>query len=101
MSKETVTEEAKRDFWQREMHLWKTEGAPLSWARWCKARELNEDDMPRPLYPPVQPAPLPPGYVSSYDQKQDRRRKRAHNAMKRAVRKEKAKAKQKNEEPNT
>lgn len=92
MSKAEPTDK-ERAFWQNEMHLWKVEGAPLSWARWCKARELNEDDMPRPLYPVTPRVPPPPGYVSSYDLKQERRRKRASNAMKRAVRKEKAKQK--------
>lgn len=90
MSK-TVTEK-ERAFWREEIQAWKTEGGNMSWARWCQARELNEDDMPRPLDAPLLPTPMQP---TSYDLKQARRRKRASNAMKRAARKEKLKEKAK------
>lgn len=84
--------EKERAFWRNEIHEWKIGGGNMSWARWCQARELREDDMPRPLDAPLLPTPLPP---TSYDQKQERRRKRVSNAMKRAVRKEKRKEKEK------
>ena len=85
--------EKERAFWREEIHLWKTDRDKLSWARWCQARELNADEMPRPLdVPPRNPTPLEP---TSYDLKQEKRRRRVSNALKRAVRKEKRKQKEK------
>lgn len=81
--------EAKRMFWLNEIHEWKVGGGTLSWARWCAARDIDPDDMPRPL---EEPPPSMKHEPTSYDLKQAKRRKRVTKAITKLARKEKRKA---------
>jgi hypothetical protein len=79
-----MTIEKLRAFWRNEIHEWKIEGGTMSWARWCAAREINPEDMPRPLDAPPPPVKHEP---TAYDLKQARRRKRAVKAITKVAKK--------------
>lgn len=80
----------ERAFWHNEIHEWKVGGGNMSWTRWCSARDLNPDDMPKPLDPPATPAKAP-AVPSTYEAKQAKRRKRAVKAIARVQKKETSK----------
>lgn len=75
-------------FWRNEIHEWKCSRSSLSFDRWCKARGINADDMPRPLDAPPERTKHEP---TAYELKMEKARIRRLKAIRRAERKAKLK----------